>query len=314
MRCIFMGSPPFAMPVFEALLESGHVILALVTQPDKPRGRGREVVPSDLVVRAREAGIPVLQPASTKTPEFAQSLRELEPDVLLVASYGEILNNEVLELATHGALNVHGSILPRWRGAAPIQRAIAAGDEVTGISVQRMVLALDAGDIQLERTLPIGADDTSGSLFEKLAVLGGEAAVQALDELDEGRATYTPQDHELATHAPKLRKPEGQVDWSLSALQLERHVRAMSPWPGAKAASPDGKPLIIEQATRVEEASGEPGTLLEVSPRVVVACGEGGLELVMVKPAGKRAMDASAWLRGARLEVGAQLLGGDQAR
>ncbi|MCL4127384.1 UNVERIFIED_CONTAM: hypothetical protein GTU68_002745 [Idotea baltica] len=302
------------MPVFEALLESGHVILALVTQPDKPRGRGREVVPSDLVVRAREAGIPVLQPTSTKTPEFVASLRELTPEVLLVASYGEILNTEVLELAPHGALNVHGSILPRWRGAAPIQRAVAAGDAVTGVSVQRMVLALDAGDIQLERRIAIESDDTSGSLFDKLAVLGGESAVAALTELDEGTASYTPQDPDAATHAPKLRKPEGQVDWNLPAEQLERHVRAMSPWPGAKAATPDGKPLIIEEARHIDEHSGDPGTLLEITPRLVVACGSGALELVVVKPAGKRAMEASAWLRGARLELGTKLLGGGDAQ
>jgi methionyl-tRNA formyltransferase len=314
MRCIFMGSPPFAMPVFEALLESGHVVLALVTQPDKPRGRGREVVPSDLVVRARDVGIPVLQPASTKKPEFAAALRELAPDVLLVASYGEILNTEVLELAPHGALNVHGSILPRWRGAAPIQRSIAAGDEVSGVSVQRMVLALDAGDIQLERVVPIEATDTSGSLFDKLAVLGGVAAVDALTELDENTATFTPQDAAAATHAPKLRKPEGQMDWSLSAEHLERHVRAMSPWPGAKAATPDGKPLMVEQARLVEEHAGDPGTLLEISPRLIVACGAGALEIVIVKPAGKRAMEASAWLRGARLEVGSKLLGGSEAK
>ncbi len=314
MRCIFMGSPPFAMPVFEALLESGHVVLALVTQPDKPRGRGREIVPSDLVLRAREAGIPVLQPESTKTPEFGQALREFEPDVLLVASYGEILNTAVLELAPHGALNVHGSILPRWRGAAPIQRAVAAGDKLTGVSVQRMVLALDAGDIQLERVIPIEGTDTSGSLFDKLAVLGGEAAVEALCELDQKRASYTPQDAQAATHAPKLRKPEGQVDWNLTAVHLERHVRAMSPWPGAQAATPDRKPLIIEQARLVPDLSGEPGTLLETSPRLVVACAQGALELVTVKPAGKRAMEAGAWLRGARLEVGARLFGGTEAK
>jgi methionyl-tRNA formyltransferase len=314
MRCIFMGSPPFAMPVFEALLESGHVVLGLVTRPDKPRGRGREIVPSDLVLMARDKGVPVLQPTSTKTPEFANELRALGPDVLLVASYGEILNSEVLELAEHGALNVHGSLLPRWRGAAPIQRAVAAGDLVTGVSVQRMVLALDEGDVLIEQRTEIAITDTSGSLFDKLAVMGGSAAVDALDLLDSGSARYTPQDPDLATHAAKLRKPEGQVDWARPALELERHVRAMSPWPGAKAASPDGKPLVIEVARLIEDMSGEPGTLLESSPRLVIACGKQALELVTVKPAGKRAMDAQSWLRGARLEIGTQLLGGAEAQ
>lgn len=309
-----MGSPPFAMPVFEALLESGHVILGLVTRPDKPRGRGREIVPSDLVLMAQERGVPVLQPASTKTPEFAAELRALGPDVLLVASYGEILNTQVLELAPHGALNVHGSLLPRWRGAAPIQRAVAAGDEVTGVSVQRMVLALDEGDVLLEQRIEIELGDTSGSLFDKLALLGGKAAVDALNQLESGDANFTPQDNTKATHAAKLRKPEGHVNWELPAVELERHVRAMSPWPGAKAATPDGKPLVIEKAAIVDQMSGEPGTLLETSPRLVIACGERALELITVKPAGKRAMEAQAWLRGARIEIGTQLLGGAEAQ
>ncbi len=314
MRCIFMGSPPFAVPVFETLLGSGHSVLALVTRPDKPRGRGREIVPSELVVLARGAGIPVLQPTTTKTADFVAQLQSYDPEVLLVASYGEILTEEVLELAPQGALNIHGSLLPRWRGAAPIQRAVAAGDAETGVSVQRIVLALDEGDVLLERRLEIADDDTSGSLFDKLAVLGGEAATAALDTLERGDACYTAQDPSEATYARKLRKSEGEIDWARSALELERHVRAMSPWPGAKAATMEGKPLIIERAESSEECGAPPGTLIEVSPRLVVACGTGSLELKQVKPAGKRAMDAQAWCRGARLESGTRLLGGAEAK
>ena len=316
MRCIFLGSPPFAMPVFEALLDSGHVVLALVTRPDRPRGRGREVVASELVELARERDVPVLQPETTRSPEFVAALRAFEPEVLMVASYGEILREEVLELAPHGALNVHGSLLPRWRGAAPIQRAVAAGDAETGVSIQRMVLALDEGDVLLERRTPIGPEDTSGSLFERLALLGGEAAVEALDRLERGQASYTPQDPTQVTYAPKLKKTDGDVDWSLPAVELERHVRAMHPWPGARAATPEGKALVIERArvAKLGVADQPPGELLEVTPRCVVATGQGSLELIEVKPAGKGAMHAGAWLRGARLESGARLGDGGELR
>lgn len=313
MRYVFLGSPPFAVPVLEALLGSGHVALGLVTRPDRPRGRGREVQASPLVELAHERGLPVLQPETTRTPEFVDSLRELAPDVLLVASYGELLRTEVLELAPHGALNVHGSLLPRWRGAAPIQAAVAAGDAETGVSIQRMVLALDAGDVLLERRTPIGPEDTAGELFERLARLGGEAAVEALDRLERGQAHYTPQDPALVTHAPKLQKQDGDLDWSRPAVELERLVRAMHPWPGARALAPGDRSLVVE-AARVVEGCGEPGALLEAGPRCVVACGEGALELLRVKPAGKKAMAAPDWLRGARLEAGVQLANGGEAR
>ncbi len=313
MRYVFLGSPPFAVPVLEALLGSGHVALGLVTRPDRPRGRGREVQASPLVELARERGLPVLQPETTKTPEFVDALRQLAPDVLLVASYGELLRTEVLELAPHGALNVHGSLLPRWRGAAPIQAAVAAGDAETGVSIQRMVLALDAGDVLLERRTPIGPEDTAGELFERLARLGGEAAVEARAPRERGEARYTPQDPALVTHAGKLRKQDGDLDWARPAVELERLVRAMHPWPGARALAPGDRPLVVE-AARVVEGDGEPGALLEAGPRCVVACGEGALELTRVKPAGKKAMAAPDWLRGARLEAGARLANGGEAR
>jgi methionyl-tRNA formyltransferase len=308
MRYVFLGSPPFAVPVLESLLESGHEALALVTRPDRPRGRGREVVASELVQLARSRDLRVIQPASTKDPEFVAALRKLEPDVLLVASYGEILRQELLDLAPHGALNVHGSLLPRWRGAAPIQRAVQAGDEETGVCVQRMVLALDEGNVLLERRTPIGSEETSGELFERLAVLGGEAAVAALDELESGSAVFTPQDPAAATHAPKLKKEEGQLDWSRSAVELDRHVRGVTPWPGAQAAAPDGSKLVVITARPLElEHGAAPGELLETKKRCLVACRAGALELVTVKPAGKKAMEATAWLRGARLAVGQRL-------
>ncbi len=312
MRYIFLGSPPFAVPVLESLLESGHEALALVTRPDRPRGRGRSVVTSPLVELANARGLQVLQPASTKDEAFVCELRALQPEVLLVASYGEILRQEVLSLAPHGALNVHGSLLPRWRGAAPIQKAIQAGDEETGVSVQRMVLALDEGDVQLERRTPIGEHETAGELFDRLALLGGEAAVAALDELDAGVATFTPQDPELVTYARKFTKDDGKIDWAKDAGTLDAHIRGVSPWPAAQALAPDGTKLVITRARLIAleggaEHSAKPGTLLETKKRCIVACGDGALELLNVKPAGKKAMEATAWLRGARLTEGDQL-------
>ena len=308
MRYVFLGSPPFAVPVLERLLGSGHDCLALVTRPDKPRGRGRGVQASPLVELARARGLEVLQPTTTKDPAFVDGLRALDPEVLLVASYGEILRQEVLDLAPHGALNVHGSLLPRWRGAAPIQKAILEGDSETGVSIQRMVLALDEGDVLLERRTEIGAQETAGDLFERLAVLGGEASVAALDVLDAGTATFTPQDPGEVTYAPKFTKEDGRLDWARSAVELDRHVRGVTPWPGARASAPDGSDLVVLEA-RPSEASGSgaPGTLLETRKRCLVATGDGVLELLQVKPAGKKAMAATAWLNGARLEVGAQL-------
>jgi len=309
MRYVFLGSPPFAVPVLEALLGTDHEALALVTRPDRPQGRGREVAASPLVTLAREHGLSVLQPPTTKDPELVAALRALDPEVLLVASYGEILRSEILELAPHGALNVHGSLLPRHRGAAPVQAAIAAGDRETGVSLQRIVLALDEGDVLLEKRIAIGERENAGELFDRLAVLGGNAAREALDRLQAGTAVFTPQDPSLATYAPKLRKEDGWIDWTRPADAVDRHVRAMTPWPGARTTSPDGKPLVVAGAQPLSEPVGEPGTLLVARKRCVVACAEGALELLVVQPPGKRAMEADAWLRGARLEEGARLGG-----
>ncbi|MEZ6017148.1 MAG: methionyl-tRNA formyltransferase [Planctomycetota bacterium] len=313
---IFMGSPPFAAPVLDALLASPHRVLALVTPPDRPRGRGRVVVESPLVTLAKAAGLPVLQPETTKDPEFVATLAAFGADVLVVASYGELLRRDLLGLCPHGALNVHGSLLPRWRGASPIQRAVQHGDAETGVSIQRMVMALDAGDVLLERRTPIGPDETSGALFERLAPIGGEALVAALDQLAAGTATFTPQDPAHVTLAPKLVKADGALDWARPAEELARLVRAMQPWPGARTTLPDGRELELLRARAVAlpaqpEGAPQPqaGALLaDAAGRAstAVAAGAGALELIEVKPAGKGAMDAASFLRGARLAPGAR--------
>ena len=330
LRLVFLGSPPFAVPVLARVLASPHTVAALVTRPDKPRGRGRGVAESPLVALARDRGLPVLQPATTKDPAFVARLRALAPDVLLVASYGEILRADVLDLAPHGALNVHASLLPRHRGAAPIQAAIQAGDPETGVSVQRMVLALDEGDVLVEERTPIGARENAGELLERLAVLGGEAAVRALDALAAGTARFTPQDPARATYARKIRKEHGAIDWTRSAAEIERFVRAMTPWPGAHTRTDDGRELVVLAAAAVgavpagrataaarapgapeparadEPANAAPGTLRVVDRALLVVTGAGLLEVRTLKPAGKPAMSADAWLRGARLDGGAR--------
>lgn len=312
MRLVFLGSPPFALPVLERIAASRHTLLAVVTQPDRPRGRGRKLEPSPLAPLCSARSLPLLQPESTREPACVAALRALAPDVLLVASYGEILREELLALAPHGALNVHASLLPRHRGASPIQAAILAGDRETGVSVQRMVKRLDAGDVLLERRTDIGAEETAGELLARLAELGGEAAVAALDELEAGRARFTPQDESRATHARKIEKEQGRIDWNRGAGELARLVRAMNPWPLAHTDDGRGGSLAVLAARALDAADGThaPGTLLAGANRAAaaVACGSGALELLRVKPAGKGEMDGAAWLRGARLEPPARLV------
>ncbi|MFN0006801.1 MAG: methionyl-tRNA formyltransferase [Planctomycetota bacterium] len=309
MRVVFLGSPPFATPVLQSLLDSRHEVIALVTRPDRPLGRGLAVRASPLVELARSRDLRVLQPETTKDPAFVAELRKLSPDVLLVASYGEILRREMLELAPQGALNVHASLLPRHRGASPIQAAILAGDAETGVAVQKMVLALDEGDVLYKAWTPIGARENAGALLERLSVLGGEAAVTSLDLLERGDARFRPQDPSAATYARRMKKEEGRIDWSKSPVEIDRHVRAMTPWPGARTVAPNGREIVVLElraAPRGEHAPADPGTVLATDPELEIACGGGAVAILSVKPSGGVAMDAAAWLRGARIEPGAR--------
>tara|TARA_R110002126_G_scaffold6119_9_gene32237 strand:- start:4085 stop:5035 length:951 start_codon:yes stop_codon:yes gene_type:complete len=304
-RVVFLGSPPFATPVLRRLLASTHDVVAVITPPDRPRGRGRGVVASEVSLLAQEHGVELFQPKGLKDPADVERLRSFQADALCVASYGEILRTEVLEMTPHGALNVHASLLPRWRGASPIQSAIAAGDPESGVSVQKMVLALDEGDVIVERRSPIGDRETSGDLLARLAEDGGEALIEALDALANGTATFTPQDPALASHCRKLKKDAGRIDWSRSTAELDRHVRAMSPWPGAQTTLSDGRNLVVRaaQPSAVDGDDAPAGSLL-AGGAFTVATGDGALDLLTVQPAGKPAMDGAAFLRGARLEAG----------
>ena len=309
MRTVFFGSAPFATPVFARLAESAHALALVVTGPERPAGRGRAPAPSALAEAAERKGIRVARPADPHAAAFLAELDAAEADVFALASYGFLLRPELFERPAHGTLNVHASLLPRHRGASPIQRAILAGDERTGVSVQRIVKRLDAGDVLVRRELAIPPRATAGELLESLAELGGLALVEALDLLETGRARFEPQDESQATYAPKLTKHDGLVDWSRPAAELARHVRAMTPWPGARTSDPRGRALSLLE---VEEAAGPagpapPGSVLESGARLVVATGAGALAILRLQPAGKRPLGAAEYLRGARLAAGERL-------
>ena len=307
MRLVFLGSPPFATPVLARLVESRFRPLAIVTQPARASGRGKKVAESEVAALARRAGLELLQPESVRAPAVLERLRALEPDVFLVVSYGEILRPEFLAIPRLVALNVHPSLLPRHRGATPVPAAILAGDEVTGVAIQRIAQELDAGDLLLVRETPIRPGETAGELAARLAEWSGELVLEALEAVDAGRARYVPQEHARATHCKKLTKEHGRIDWSEPAIALERRVRAMNPWPGACTRVPGGAELMVWRARVVEAAGAPPGEVLEAARRFVVATGAGALELVEVQAPGKRALPAPEFLRGARLAAGERL-------
>lgn len=302
MRIVFMGTPAFAVKSLEACLSLGEVV-AVVTQPDKPRGRGQEVSFSPVKELALARGLPVLQPVKIRGTPFADELRALSADVAVVTAYGKILPQDVLDAPRRGCVNVHASLLPRFRGAAPIQWAIAAGDQKTGVCLMQMDAGMDTGAIIDCAELPIAADDTSASLHDKLSVLGGEVLRRSLPRYVAGEVQAVPQPAEGVVMAPMIKKEDGRLDWSKSAPELERRLRAFTPWPGAFCTF-DGGLLKVARA-EVGQGSGAPGTVLSASAQgVVVACREGSLTLLSLQPEGKRAMTAQEFLSGRKLVVG----------
>jgi len=308
MRVIFAGTPEFAAAALQAILDAGHTVTLVLAQPDRPAGRGMQLLPSAVKRLALSHALAVYQPASLKDPGSREALRQAGADVMVVAAYGLILPQAVLDLPRLGCINIHASLLPRWRGAAPIQRAIAAGDRETGITIMQMDAGLDTGATLLRRALPIAAEDNAASLHDKLAQLGAELIVEALDRLE--ALVPTPQPGEGATYAAKVAKSEAALDWRRSASELERQVRAFNPFPGASAML-NATPLKIWRAVPVA-GSGAPGTVLAVSDDgIVVACGSAALRLAeLQRPGGKR-LPARDLLNGFPVAVGARFVSGE---
>ena len=305
-RLIFAGTPDFALASLQALVESGRVPVAVLTQPDRPAGRGKKLTASPVKQYAVQQGIPVMQPATLRDDNVAAELQALQPDVMIVAAYGLILPQNILDIPTRGCLNVHASVLPRWRGAAPIQAAILAGDASTGISLMAMTAGLDCGPVFHIDKIDIGADETAGELHDRLAALGGTALVAHLDTILAGELTPTEQDEALSSYAPKIEKKDAAIDWSLSATELAQRVRAYNPFPGAFFFA-NGTRIKVWRAAAVDGAA-PAGTVLQ-SDRggVVIACGSGALRLDELQLPGKRRVSAQEFagqldLAGERLE------------
>jgi methionyl-tRNA formyltransferase len=305
MRALFFGSPAFAVPSLDALAEIAQVV-GVVCQPDKPAGRGLTLTPPAVKVRAIERGLPVAQPTKLRTGEFGVWVRAQTADVALVVAYGRILPKDVLEGPRLGCVNVHASLLPKYRGAAPITWAVVDGEMETGITLMKLDEGMDTGPTFARATTPIGQEETAGELGERLARMGAEAVREWLPRYVAGDVTLEPQDHARATMAPMLDKAHGRIDWSKSARRVHDHVRGMSPWPGAYTTA-RGKTLKVHathvvQGTRAAAAAGT--AILADKSRVLVACGEGTLELVSVQPEGKRAMKGSEWAMGRGIAEG----------
>jgi methionyl-tRNA formyltransferase len=309
-RIVFLGSGSFAIPSLEALLDAGHVVAAVVTQPDREKGRGQALAPPPTKPVAEGHGLAVLQPPRVRDPEAQEALRRLAPELQVVVAFGQILPRSVIDIAPRGAVNVHASLLPKLRGAAPIQWAIANGETETGVTTMLIDEGLDTGPTLLSRATPIGPEETAAELEPRLARMGAELLLETVRGLEEGTIQPVPQDHSRATLAPLLKKEDGRIDWSLPAARVASRARGFHPWPGAFTFD-EGR---LVKVLRAREAAGageaaEPGTATAVGPGgVTVACGGGtSVRLVEVQPESRRAMPAAAWAAGARLRPGSRL-------
>ncbi|MCL9648396.1 MULTISPECIES: methionyl-tRNA formyltransferase [Pantoea] len=300
LKIIFAGTPDFAARHLDALLASEHQVTGVFTQPDRPAGRGNKLTPGPVKVLAQTHGIPVFQPKSLRPEENQQLVADLQADIMVVVAYGLILPQAVLSMPRLGCVNVHGSLLPRWRGAAPIQRALWAGDSETGVTIMQMDAGLDTGDMLLKLNCPIGPDDTSASLYNRLAELGPQGLLQTLTMLATNRAQPEVQDNALATYAEKLSKEEARLDWTLPAAQLERCIRAFNPWPVSYFLI-DDQPVKVWQATVLPHQDKQPGEILHADKQgIQIATADGVLNLLSLQPAGKKPMSAQDLLNSRR--------------
>lgn len=304
MRVLFWGTPGFALPALRSLAEEGHDVLAVVTQPDRPAGRGRPLAMSPVKREALEEGIPVLQPERAGGEEFVKSIAALEPDVSVVVAYGQILPREVLEVAPRGSLNIHASLLPELRGAAPVHWAVIRGYETTGVTIMKMEEGLDSGPIMFQVPEPVRSDETMGELTTRLSEIGAEALIDTLAMMEVGEAPEEPQDHSRATYAPKVDRSIARVNWSLPAIEIARWIRGVDPGPGAwtMLAGREVKLFI----PRVEVHPGEPGVVLEVDDEMgmLVGAGAEAVRIQDVQPAGRRRIGVAEWSRGRGVRVG----------
>jgi methionyl-tRNA formyltransferase len=307
MRIVFMGSPDFALPTLQRLIESPYELVAVYTQPDRPAGRGRRPTPPPAKVLAERHGVPVRQPEHVSAPEEIERLRELAPDVIVIAAYGQILRPPVLAVPRKGTLNVHASLLPRWRGASPVAAAILAGDTETGVTIMLVEPALDTGPILAQEREPICPDDTAGTLGARLAERGAELLMKTLPAWIAGSITPRPQDDRLATYAPAVRKEDARIDWTRDAAFIERQVRAYHPWPVAHTTL-GGEPLRILRAHVQPQTGPEPpGTVVPAGAGFAVRCGQGTLVVDEAQLAGRRPLPAAELLRGRRDLIGSVL-------
>ena len=306
-KIVYMGTPDFAVPALSALLREGYDVAGVVTQPDKPKGRSKKMVPSPVKEEAEKHGIPVWQPARVRDPEFIRFLTEQKPDMIIVAAFGQIIPKAVLDLPPYGCINIHGSLLPKYRGAAPIQRAVLDGEKESGVTIMRMDEGIDTGDIISKRVVTLSEDETGGSLFDRLSVLGADLLIDTLPLLFSGEAHYEKQPAESPTpYASMLKKESGHMDFNNEAGALERQVRGLSPWPGAYT-SLDGKTFKIWRSAVLPAPEGDfsPGTVINTgSEGILVKCAQDALLLQEVQLEGKKRMAADAFLRGYHLEPG----------
>ena len=310
MRIVFMGTPDFSVPALKALVEAGHEVAAVVTQPDRPRGRGKELQMTPVKVQALAYGIPVYQPEKVKDPAFVEILRNLQPEVIVVIAFGQILSRDILDLPPYGCINIHASLLPKYRGAAPIQWAVIDGEKETGVTTMMMDVGLDTGDMLEKTIIPLDPKETGGSLFDKLSQAGGPLILSTLEKLKAGTAVRTPQTDEDSTYAKMLTKSLGQIDWSMEAAAIERLIRGLDPWPSAYTFV-HGKTVKIWDADVLKESSdgAAPGQIIRTDPHsLIVAAGEALLSIRELQLEGKKRMDVETFLRGYTIEKG-EILG-----
>lgn len=313
MRIVYMGTPDFAVNPLHALAKAGYEVVGVVTQPDKPKGRGKTMLPTPVKEEAMKYGFPVFQPLKVRDPEFLSILKELAPDIIVVAAFGQIIPKSILDMPKYGCINIHASLLPKYRGAAPIQQAVIDGEKESGVTIMRMATGLDTGDMISKIVVPLADDETGGSLFDKLAEAGGRLLIDTLPHIFDGTAVYEKQPEESPTpYAGMITKQMGLMDFSKSAMELERLVRGLNPWPSAFTYF-NGKTLKVwesfvagdDELLDCETKQTEPGTVVKTDKKgIYVACGDGVLVLSAVQLEGKKRMDADAFLRGCRIEAG----------